>query len=158
MNNAIKVVCFVIMYCASFGAQTTPAKETPAKVIEEEVFKFVERMPLFPGCNDMKMADTEKTQCSKDKLISYIIGKLKYPEDARKNKVQGDVVVQFVVEKDGSVSNVKVVKDICTGCGEAVATAINSMNSLPEKWTPGNQRNKPVRVLYTVPVKFQIDR
>jgi len=66
-------------------------------------------------------------------------------------------VIQFVVEKDGSVAETRVVRDIGAGCGTAALKVVDAMNNMPQKWTPGKQRGRPVKVLYTLPVRFKLE-
>ena len=128
-----------------------PPPPPPPPPMEEEVaeiFKVVEKMPLFGGCQDKA--------CSDRAVITYIQSNIVYPVIAKENGVSGRVIVQFVVEPTGKVSNVRVLRDIGAGCGDAAAKVIMDMNNLTQGWTPGEQRNKPVRVLYTIPAKFEI--
>jgi len=118
-----------------------------------EVFKVVHEMPRFPGCEDLE-TESEKKSCADAKMRDYIYTNLKYPEEAIKNKVSGGVVVQFLIETDGFISEIKVVRSIGYGCDDAAIDVIESMNSMGEAWRPGYQRGKPVRVLYTLPIKF----
>lgn len=109
--------------------------------IEEEtseVFTIVEEMPEFPGGND--------------KLMTYISKRIQYPDLARENNIQGRVFVEFVINKDGSVSNTKVLRGIGGGCDQE---ALKAVNSLP-KWKPGTQRGKPVRTRYVLPISFNL--
>lgn len=108
------------------------------EVVEAEVFTIVEEMPSYPG-GDMKMYE-------------YLGKNIKYPQIARESGIQGRVFVNFVVEPDGSVSNVKVLRGIGGGCDEE---AIRVVKSMP-KWKPGKQRGKAVRVSYTLPVVFKL--
>lgn len=80
----------------------------------------------------------------------YIQKHLSYPALAKDIGVDGMAVIQFVVDTDGSVTHVKIVRDIGAGCGEAAATVIRSMNDMAQKWIPGKQRGRPVKVLYTL--------
>ena len=105
---------------------------------EEEVFLSVEENPEFPG--------------GPAKLLEYVQKNLKYPMMARESDIQGKVFVGFVVEKDGSVSNVKVLRGIGGGCDEE---AVRVVQSLP-KFKPGKQRGNPVRVAYTLPIVFKL--
>ena len=123
-----------------------PMPEEEADVAE--IFKVVEQMPLFGGCSDKA--------CSDKAIITYIQENIKYPAVARENNIKGRVYIQFVVEKDGKVSNVNVVRDIGGGCGSAAQKVIENMNNLADGWAPGLQRGKPVRVLYTLPVSFTL--
>lgn len=103
---------------------------------EDEIFQVVEQDPEYPG--------------GVEALYKFIQQNLKYPQLAKENNITGRVFVQFVVEKDGSVSNVKAARDIGGGCG---AEAVRVIKAMP-KWTPGKQRGKAVRAAYTLPVNF----
>ncbi|MCD4665966.1 MAG: energy transducer TonB [Bacteroidales bacterium] len=107
------------------------------EVAEEElIFMVVESMPCFPG------GDVAR--------IKYLNESIKYPEMARESGIQGLVFVTFVVEKDGSVSNVKILRGIGGGCDEEAIRVIKNM----PKWIPGKQRNVPVRVQFNMPIRF----
>lgn len=119
-------------------------EEAPPAVVEEvvekpqEVFKVVEQMPQFP--------DGEAA------LFKFINDNIKYPAVARENGIEGKVFVKFIVEADGSVTNVEVVRDIGGGCGEE---AMRVVKKFP-KWNPGKQRGRPVRVFFNLPVQFRL--
>lgn len=106
--------------------------------IEDEVYVFVEEQPSFPG--------------GEEELYKYLRSNIQYPELARANNVEGKVFVQFVVEKDGRITNVKVLKDIGSGCG---AEAMRVVKSMP-KWKPGKQRNQAVRAQFSLPISFKL--
>ena len=108
------------------------------EVVEQEVFTIVEEMPGYPG-GDAKMYE-------------YLGKNIKYPQIARESSIQGRVFVNFVVEPDGSVTNVKVLRGIGGGCDEEAMRVVKSM----PKWKPGKQRGKAVRVSYTLPVVFKL--
>lgn len=112
-------------------------KSAEQDVIEEESFVVVEEMPEFPG----GMA----------KLTEYLAKNIKYPQAARENGIQGRVFVNFVVERDGSISNVKVMRSLGGGCDEEAVRVVKSM----PKWEPGKQRGKAVRVSYNLPINFK---
>ena len=114
-------------------------------------------MPRFPGCENAGGSAAEKKACADKKLLQYLYKNLKYPAIARENGVEGRVYIQFVVERDGSVTDTKIVRDIGAGCGQAALKVVNNMNGLPNKWTPGRQRGTSVRVLYTLPVTFKLE-
>ncbi len=113
-------------------------EEMPSKPAADEVQSFVEKMPQFPG--------TEAA------MYKFIAENLRYPPEAKNNGIQGRVILSFIVEKDGSLSDIKIVRDIGGGCGEE---AIRVVKLMP-KWTSGQQRGKPVRVKYTLPVAFKL--
>jgi protein TonB len=105
---------------------------------QEDVFQMVEEMPLFPG--------------GEQKMSEFITSNINYPEVAREAGVQGRVYVRFVVEQDGSISNVKVMRGIGSGCDEEAMRVIKSM----PKWKPGKQHGKTVRVSHQIPVNFSL--
>ena len=133
-----------------------PPPPPPPPPEEEEIFKIVEQMPRFPGCEDMGGSDKEKEKCAKEKMLQYIYKNLKYPAIARENGVEGMAVIRFVVDKSGAVNDIELLRDPGAGCGDAAKKVVNAMNNLPQKWTPGKQRGRPVKVLYTLPVKFKL--
>ena len=105
---------------------------------EAEIFTIVEEMPDFPG--------------GTQKLADYLAKNIKYPQMARESGIQGRVFISFVVEPDGSVSNVNVMRSLGGGCDEEAVRVVKSM----PKWKPGKQRGKPVRVSYILPVNFKL--
>lgn len=127
----------------------------PVPIVEEpaskEIFKIVEEMPRFGQCAALPSKE-ERERCSDKELLSYVYQNIRYPEPARTSNIEGLVVVQFVIEKDGSVSNAHLLRDIGGGCG---GEALRVVNSMPE-WTPGMQRGRAVRVQMNLPVKFSL--
>ena len=120
----------------------------------EEIKFYVDEMPRFDVCAEAADDKSAIYQCATEKLLRYVSSKIKYPAIARENGLEGKVVVQFVVEKDGSISNANIVRDIGGGCG---AEALRVVNDMPN-WVPGRQRSVPVRVKFTLPVKFGLSR
>ncbi len=102
------------------------------------VFTIIESMPEYPG--------------GMGKLMSFLAKNLKYPLLAKQKGIQGSVYVQFVIEADGSISNLKVLRGIGGGCDEEAMRVVSKM----PKWTPGKQKGKPIRVSYNLPVKFTL--
>ena len=116
-----------------------------------EVFKVVEEMPLFKGCDGIEdMAERKK--CGDEKMLNFIYQNLKYPEEAEATGVEGVVVCSFIIEQDGSISNAKIIRSIGSGCDKEVLRVVNSMPN----WTPGKQHGQTVRVQYNLPVKFSL--
>lgn len=114
--------------------------EAPVEEEEEEVvFVVVETMPEFPG--------------GQQALFKYLSENVKYPVIAQENGIQGRVICQFVVNKDGSIVDVEVVRS--GGDASLDKEALRVIKSMP-KWKPGKQRGKAVRVKYTVPVNFRL--
>ena len=116
-------------------------EEVQEEVIEEEAipFQLVETRPSFNGGDA-------------NEFSKWVNSRLEYPEIAKENGVQGRVTLQFTVEKDGSVTNVKVVRGVDPSLDKE---AVKVVSSSP-KWTPGKQRDRAVRVTYTFPVIFQL--
>jgi periplasmic protein TonB len=121
-------------------AYVAPVKEMEAEESAEEVqiFMVVESMPAYPG--------------GEAELYKFLAENIKYPQMAKESGIQGRVFVTFVVERDGSVTDVRVLRGIGGGCDEE---AIRVVQNMP-KWTPGKQRGKSVRVQYNLPVKFTL--
>ena len=119
--------------------EITPVKiEAEAEEEEQQIFTVVENDPEFPG--------------GMEALYKYLAQNIKYPQLARDNNITGRVYVTFVVERDGSITGCKVLRDIGGGCG---AEAVRVVKSMP-KWTPGKQRGKAVRVQFNLPVNFNL--
>jgi protein TonB len=114
-------------------------------------------MPLFPGCADVGGDRDEKRECSTEKITAYVHDNLRYPEEAKRAGIQGRVVVQFNVEANGMISDIRCVRDIGYGCGAEAICIAKSMNQMDEKWTPGELlRGIPVRLQFTLPVGFKL--
>ena len=111
------------------------AKEEPQ---EEVVFQVVEEMPQFPG--------------GLSEAMKFLAKNIKYPVEAQQAKIEGRVIVRFVVGRDGSVSNVEVVRGVSP---ELDAEAVRVVSLMP-KWIPGKQRGKAVAVKYTMPIMFRL--
>jgi protein TonB len=133
-----------------------PPPPPPPKKEPEEIFRIVEQMPRFPGCEDMAGSNAEKKQCADKKMLEFIYKNIKYPAIARENGVEGAVVIQFVVEKNGTVTDAKIVRDIGAGTGDEALRVVELMNKEGIKWIPGKQRGRSVRVQFTLPVKFKL--
>ena len=119
-------------------APIVAAKEEKEEEEEAQVFFIVEEMPEFPGGEEAR--------------TRFLLENIKYHQMARESGIQGVVYVTFVVEPDGSISNVRVIRGIGGGCDEE---AIRVVKMMP-KWIPGNQRGKPVRVQFNMPIKFTL--
>ena len=129
---------------AEVTEETKNIEITPVKIEEEEeeeeqqIFTVVENDPEFPG--------------GMEALYKYLAQNIKYPQLARDNNITGRVYVTFVVERDGSITGCKVLRDIGGGCGAETVRVVKSM----PKWTPGKQRGKAVRVQFNLPVNFNL--
>ncbi len=120
--------------------ENTVEEQVPAEPVndEEVIYKSVEQMPRFPG--------------GEAEMMKYLMQNIQYPYNAAKNDIEGRVVLQFVIEKDGHIGEVKVVRSVDE---ELDAEAVRVVKSMPN-FTPGYQDGKPVAVWYTLPVMFKL--
>ena len=116
----------------------TPPEIEEEEIVEAEIFKVVEEMPEFPG--------------GAAKMMEFIQKNIKYPMMARESDIQGRVFVNFVVEPNGEISNVEVLRGIGGGCDEEAVRVVKSMPN----WKPGKQRGSAVRCAFTVPIIFKL--
>lgn len=115
------------------------APEPPKHVVEEtKIFTVVEQMPMYPGGDGA--------------LMGYLRDNIHYPTVAAENGVQGRVVVGFVVERDGSITDVKIIRGVDPSLDREAMRVVKNM----PKWTPGKQNGSAVRVKYQVPVSFRL--
>jgi len=147
----LTLICLALAACYSLNGQTpqqsptdTTAKNseaTMAPVTGEKVFEMfdMEQEPEFPG--------------GQDGLMQFISQHLTYPDSARQNNVEGLVLVSFVIDQEGKVGNTKIIRDIGYGCGEEVHRIL----MLLPRWKPGIIDGYPVKVRYTLPVRFRLD-
>jgi len=108
------------------------------QVQEQEIFIVVEDPPSFPGGDEAR--------------IRFLSENIRYPQMARESGIQGTVFVTFVVETDGSVTSVRVLRGIGGGCDEEAVRVIQAM----PKWNAGKQRGRPVRVQFNMPIRFTL--
>lgn len=106
---------------------------------DKKVYNEADKMPAYAG--------------GQDAMIKFLVGNIKYPEDAKKNKVTGKVFVTFIVRADGSVTDVKIIKGIGSGCDEEALRVVKLM----PKWEPGEIKGKPVDVQVKLPIQFALD-
>lgn len=135
MKKAIVLIALAI-FCSGY----TIAQTTEEEVVE--LINYVEKQPEFPG--------------GTDSMFAFIQRNIRYPEEAKRAGIEGRVFVTFVVEKDGQVSDAKILRDIGGGCGEE---AIRVVNIMP-KWLPGSLRigGEPARMQFNLPVMFKLKK
>ncbi len=115
-----------------------PAVEEEEEESAQQIFLVVEKMPEFPG--------------GQGELMKFLAKSIKYPVIAQENGIQGRVTCSFVVNRDGTIVDATVVRGVDPSLDKEALRVINAM----PKWSPGEQRGKPVRVKYTVPVTFRL--
>lgn len=131
-NVSLKVALMMLVLLFSFMTSTAQTKKN------NMVFDIVEVMPQYPG--------------GQIAMLKYFMENIKYPEQAMKKGIQGRVTVRFIVEKDGSISDVRPVLSVHPLLNKEAVRVVESM----PKWSPGKQNGKPVRVRFNVPVMFKL--
>ena len=131
-NVSLKVALMMLVLLFSFMTSTAQTKKN------NMVYDVVEVMPQYPG--------------GQIAMLKYIMENIKYPEQAMKEGIQGRVTVSFIVEKDGRVSNVRLLRSVQSSLDKEAVRVVKSM----PKWSPGKQKGKPVRVRFVVPVMFKL--
>ena len=131
-----RIIMMAIAACMmTLGAQAQVRKGNTAP---QDVFDVVEEMPQYPG--------------GMQAMLSFLQENITYPKDAQEKKISGRVIVTFVVEKDGSISNVETVKSVFPSLDEEAVRIVKAMPN----WKPGKQNGKVVRVKYTLPISFSL--
>lgn len=131
-----RILMMAIAACMmTLGAQAQVQKGNTAP---QDVFDVVEEMPQYPG--------------GMQAMLSFLQENITYPKDAQEKKISGRVLVTFVVEKDGSISNVETVKSVFPSLDEEAVRIVKGMPN----WKPGKQNGKVVRVKYTLPISFSL--
>ena len=122
----------------------------PSPPPTEEVFTVVEEMPRFTGCEDQPKA-TRKS-CADGKMMQFIYENLKFPKRLNTATLSGTIVVQFVISKEGTIKNIKLIRSLSPELDKEIIRVVRSM----PKWIPGKQRGKAVDVLFNLPVKIHL--
>ena len=129
---------FVMLLLAVCCHMTAQAQKTVVSQTNQKVYESVEQMPEYPG--------------GMQAMVEFLQTNMKYPEDAAKQSVEGRVMVQFVVETDGSISDVHVARQVFPSLD---AEAVRVVEAMP-KWTPGKEKGRVVRVKYNLPIVFRM--
>lgn len=130
-----------LLFLAFCFAHSLVAQTDSLNTTEDKTYEMfdIQNPPKFPG--------------GESAMLQYISQNLQYPAAARESGIEGTVVITFVVGKDGSISNIKIVKDIGGGCGKEAARVVAYM----PKWSNGEANGHPVKVMYTLPVRFKLE-
>ena len=141
MEKVTKVLILGLMLFFGMGtiyAQTDGGNNTP--ITEEEEFEMPDELPMYPG--------------GIDGLMGFLSSHVHYPAEAVKDSIEGRVLVRFIVERDGSISNIEIAKHAHPLLD---AEAIGVIHQMP-KWDPGIKDGKPLRCRFTLPITFRIPR
>ncbi len=140
----MKSTYYLFLTCLFLGFQFNTNAQ------EDAVMKVAEEMPLYGDCS-ASVDKSENKACSDKAVYEFIASQVVYPETAQLNGTEGTVVIRFVVDKEGKVKDVTVVKDIGDGCGDEAVRVV----SLMENWKPATHKGKNVDVQMHLPVKFK---
>ena len=138
-DNEIGIINMDLTDDIEMGEAVAAAPEEEEEIKEDIVYVVVEQVAEFPG--------------GEEALYKYLKDNIVYPNIARQTGIEGKVYIRFVVEKDGSISNVKVMRDIGGGCGEEAMRVVKSM----PKWKPAKQQTRTVRSEFNLPVNFSFN-
>jgi len=118
----------------------------------ESIYRIVDQMPRFPGCENSDKAPALKNACAKDKLVNFIANELRYPAEAAAEGLVGMVLVSFVVGENGDIMMPEIKRDIGGKCGEEALRVV----SLMPKWVPGVHEGEAVKVRFNLPINFRL--
>jgi protein TonB len=138
-------------------AQRPVVPSQPCETEVQELIHVVEQMPYFPGCEE-RGGLVERKACGDSLLQNFIYNNLVYPPEAREQKIEGTVVVSFVIGEEGSVRDVRLVRDIGGGCGEEAVRIVNLMVERQIRWVNRGSRTGPEAVQFHLPVRFRLER
>lgn len=148
----LSCLLMAVLLHAQDSTKVATSAASPPSQAQEEIFKVVEEAPCFPGCEAVQDKAAKK-KCAEERMLNFIYSNLKYPDSAVAKSVEGSVYVKFAVEKDGSITNAEIIRDIGAGCGQEARRIVGLM----PKWNPGKQRGRPVRVQFNLPIRFELE-
>jgi protein TonB len=134
------LITVALFAACSLAKAQQPLSSVEVQVDSNRIFLTVEKAPGFPG--------------GQEGFIHFLIKTVRYPASGVENRIQGRVWLTFVVEKDGSLTDIKIAKGVSK---DIDAEAVRVMKASP-KWAPGMQNGKPVRVMYPMPVNFDLPK
>ncbi|MEM7575278.1 MAG: energy transducer TonB [Bacteroidota bacterium] len=127
-------------------ASSRPAEENPNRIFLP---------PLFPGCSVFNDYEDQKT-CSDARVLEAIYEEIIYPTFAQENGIQGTVILRFMIEENGSISNLQILRNQGGGLGSEACRALTAVYEKMGPWTPGTFNGRPIRVTMNLPVIFQL--
>lgn len=122
---------------------------------QNEIFKVVEEMPRFPGCEYDHLDKDERKKCANDAMMKYIYSNLKLFGSSCSVSEKDKVYIRFIVRKDGSLTDFSVKRSVSEPCDKLALEAVKSMTLMKERWIPGNQRGNLTNVFVSVPIELK---
>lgn len=132
-----------------------PTPPTPPTPEEGDIFRVVQDMPRFPGCEAETDVEVRK-KCAQKKMLEFIYSNVQYPANAKEQGIEGTTVVRFIINKAGQIEHPEMLREIGGGTSEEVLRIVKMMNHMEESWIPGKQSGKKVAVYYNLPIKFKL--
>lgn len=145
-----KLAAAIFLTAPSLCAQTE-AKSDALPVDSTEVYDIVEQVPIWGSCGALTGQEAET--CTYEQLAKHVVAETKYPKKARRAGLAGKVFVEFVIDTNGSVIDVAILRGVHPWLDDE---AMRVVNTFPE-FIPGQQRGKPVKVRYRLPMNFALD-
>lgn len=144
----------LLLFLLSFATNGQNTQDTT-------VYQIADAMPfpLFRSCSPEIHPGWTKDSaklCAENQLFAILAQNIRYPEEARTNNIQGTVVVSCIIEPNGRMSHLSLLKDIGSGCGKEALRVLNSLDSLGMRWQPGLLAGNPVRVKHALPIRFRL--
>lgn len=149
MIRLLSLLLLGLLPLLSLRAQTTNADTT--------IYQVAQEMPRFPGCENLDTTLVAKQQCAQQALLEFVYRRIIYPQEAREANIQGTAVVNFIVEKDGSISRPNIVRDPGGNIGLSVLRVLLDLQQSDIRFIPGRTNGKAVRTSFNLPVKFRIE-
>jgi len=153
INMRITFLTLIVCFSATILTAQTPADTTIYDVADNTPY------PLIPACAAERhqgwTADSVR-RCSELKLFSLLSANIRYPDEAREKNIQGTTVVTFVVETNGQIKDIKLLKDIGGGCGEETMRVLKAIDQAGLRWKPAQIQGKPVRMRQSLPLRFRL--
>lgn len=121
------------------------------------IYQVVSEMPRFPACERLDTTLAAKQQCANQVMLQYVYERIVYPQQAINEGIEGTAVVTFVIEADGALSQPRIVRDLGAGTGMAALAVVLNMMEEGIRWVPGKLDGRPVRVQFTLPIRFKLE-
>ena len=158
-NSPLGYLPGYLVFLTLLFAACNSTSPSSAQATADEVVDAAEVMPRFPGCEEMNLPDdAARYRCSVQSLMDYIASGVTYPPEAKANNTSGEAVVQFIIQKDGSVEFGQVLQDPGDGLGAVAEAQVRRMIREKIIWRPGYKNGEPVAVRFNLPIKFTLPR
>ena len=149
MKKTLALFAFLYFFCAAIcGQNIKPSFDGPSRPLE-----YQREKPTFPGCEDI-VDKKERLKCADEKMLQFVYGNMKYPAEARRDGIEGMVIIKFFIDEDGSILDTEIGRDIGGGCGEEALRVVESMPN----WNPSRIDGNPIGVSFTLPVRFKLGK